>query len=561
MSLFVFLLLVIFRRKPHIVQVDPVFPQSESVLDGLAKWAVRLNLASFAIDLAPELYRYSENPRRFYFQDVFKKYEPWQDDYFNFNLAEQQSPTYGYAFKALTCTYVYEKVLEIFLLDSLVRRQSDKKLVFIGLSPDTVDFYQTFFNVKVGLPISRLWVVTRLFNLCLSFFVMLATVMRMGFRVRIFMTPVPVDLAFDWLKDIREFNLLSEIADCGRILLIDRFPGIPRNILPPGLDIIHCGLNDGYFRPWQALSASVLAVRDIFSLFGAFGHLAPKQFYRVAVLPDKKLRIRSLFTRFPPRNCLGRDEYNVEHILRTQELRRIDVSSLGLTNSFVTTWASLAPNVRYVSYDKYYVFSAEFLKDQAHTWRKDMEVTSIGSYAISREGLTTKVERQRDEILISMRVGFSSDEMIGMVRMVAEAFPKITVLLQLRKDTITDLEQREISRRCTEGLNNVKLTTEEIYELMARCRYQISDVSGIIAEAIQIGNTVFFADVLEMEHSIYRLFPRLSVKTAEELVERLSALENKTEVYPHEEYLGLFNLSTGQTAFDIMRTDLGLPLR
>ena len=138
MSLFVFLLLVIIRRKPHILQVDPVFPQSVSVLNGLAKWAVRLNLASFAIDLAPELYRYSENPRRFYFQDVFKKYEPWQDDYFNFNLVEQQSPTYGYAFKALTCTYVFEKVLEIFLLDSLVRRQSNNKLIFIKI-------YESFF--------------------------------------------------------------------------------------------------------------------------------------------------------------------------------------------------------------------------------------------------------------------------------------------------------------------------------------------------------------------------------------------------------------------------------
>jgi len=561
MSLPLFLLLVVFGRKPHIIQIDSVLPQSETILNGLANWAVRLKLASFAIDLAPELLRYRENPRRFYFQDVFKKYEPWQDGYFNFHLVEKQSPEYGYAFKALTCTYVFEKVLEIFLLDSLVRRKTDNKLVFIGLSPDTVVFYQTFFCAEENIPISRLWAVTRVLNFCLSLFVMFATLVRICSRVRVRMKPVPVDLAFDWLKDIREYNLFSEIADCGRILLIDRFPGIPLNVLPPGLNVIHCTPNSGYFQPWKALSACIMAVGDIFSLFGEFGHLVPKHFYRVAVLPDKKLRIRALFARFPPQNCLGRDEYNVEHILRTQELKRIGVRSLGLTNSFVTTWTSLAPNVRYVAYDKYYVFSIEFLKEQASTWRKDMDVTSIGSYAISREGLTTKVGRQCDEILISMRVGFSSSEMISMVRMVAEAFPKITVLLQLRKDTITDVEQKEISRRCAEGLKNVKMATEEIYELMARCRYQISDVSGIIAEAIQFGNKVFFADVLEMEHSIYRLFPRLSVKTGEELVQRLSALENKTEVYPHEEYLGLLNLSAGKTAFDIMRTDLGLPPR
>jgi len=62
-----------------------------------------------------------------------------------------------------------------------------------------------------------------------------------------------------------------------------------------------------------------------------------------------------------------------------------------------------------------------------------------------------------------------------------------------------------------------------------------------------------------MEHSIYRLFPGLSVRTAEELVERLNALEEKTAVYPHEEFLRLLNLSPGKTAFDIMRADLGLP--
>ena len=62
-----------------------------------------------------------------------------------------------------------------------------------------------------------------------------------------------------------------------------------------------------------------------------------------------------------------------------------------------------------------------------------------------------------------------------------------------------------------------------------------------------------------MESSVYRLFPSLSINTAEELVGRLPALETKTIIYPRENYLLILDLQHGKAAFDIIRSDLGLP--
>jgi len=62
-----------------------------------------------------------------------------------------------------------------------------------------------------------------------------------------------------------------------------------------------------------------------------------------------------------------------------------------------------------------------------------------------------------------------------------------------------------------------------------------------------------------MESSVYRLFPGLSVNTEEELVDRLLTLDAKTIIYTREDYLRILDLQHGKTAFDIIRSDLGLP--
>ena len=85
----------------------------------MADGAIAAGRAKYAIDLAPELRRYWEFDRRFYFQEVFKKYEPWQNRYYGFERPEiVNDPIYGYGFKQITCSYTFWKVNEIFLLDA-----------------------------------------------------------------------------------------------------------------------------------------------------------------------------------------------------------------------------------------------------------------------------------------------------------------------------------------------------------------------------------------------------------------------------------------------------------
>ncbi len=564
LSLLRFCIFMLIGRCPYILVVESIFPQSEYFLNKVVDWGVKHRFAERAVNLTPDLKPYLENNRRFYFKDVPKNYEAWQREYFNFASVEKENQNYGYVFKLVTNTYIFEKVIQIYMIKSILSLEEKKDQIKIyGVWPDTIEFFVAYFSQQWAGGKQYWKAYLRLINVLLCGFALVFSIIRLCLRTRFKVTKVQSNLAVDLLDDPRERHFLPELfknisrdRNFGPILCVQRVPSAKSSGIVDYGNCIFTDLGGGAFSLWQSPGVLSFLVRDIIGLYLKFGSLSPRHFYHIAVLPDKKMRIRALLNKFPVTIFLGRDEYNPDHILRGQELGRIGSHSFGLSNTFVNTWTSVAPNVRYVSYDKYFVYSHRHLSKQETYWDSNMKIFSTGCYGIPKSQLESLSTKTGDDILVSVRIAFSAPEIIRMVRQLSKAFPKKTILLRFVEDFIESRALEELEDACMQGLSNITVSREETYSLFPRCRYFVSDVSTIIAEAIQAKKMVFFADVLEMSFSVYRLFPGLSVRSAEELVDRVSQLETGKAFYPHNEYINMLGLSQNKTAVDIIGEEI-----
>ena len=96
-----------------------------------------------------------------------------------------------------------------------------------------------------------------------------------------------------------------------------------------------------------------LLLRDQTRIFCRFGGHSPSLYRRLVTLVHWRIVFRALFNRFELKNFLARDDYNGEHVIRTGELRRIGVRSLGIGHGLPTT-NRISPVFRYLDFDLYY---------------------------------------------------------------------------------------------------------------------------------------------------------------------------------------------------------------
>jgi hypothetical protein len=552
-----FLVFTLFRRDVKILRVAPIVPRASKFLQRMADRAIAAGRATYAVDLVPELSVYWEYDRHFYFQEVFKKYEPWQNRYYGFEQPEiANDPIYGYGFKQMTCSYTHWKVIEIYLLDALSRKLNSKGYRVHGVLADTLALGRDRFGENFAAAVSQVSYPRAMVNCLLALAALFFTLGWLVQRLRPFVKIEKVDLGFDRLDDAREFELLKEIAPAGRFLLVDRLASsnLP---LPEGLKYVSCSRTEGLFPPLAWGRAIVEAVFDITRLTLRHWRTPPGLLYGMLTLPYKRLMVRGLMIRYRPEVFIGRDEYNVDHIMRRAELRPLGVKSIGVSNGLYSAWTQVAPNIRYVSFDTYYSYSAPLFGQYLETWATDMQILTMGGYSISREQQLSQRAHHGEAILFTIRIALDRPEMTHMVRAVAKAFPRRKVLLQVR-GTIKAADADRFTKACGDGLDNIEHTTDDVYTLLPKAKFHISDISTFVAEAIRSGATTLVADILDQEFSCYRLFPGLTIKTADDMVTELKALECGEKTYPHQKYFELFGYKHGEIGFDLLREEIGI---
>ena len=557
LSVLRFMWLVAAGRRPYLVRIEPVFPQTARLLNAIAECAVGSGRAHWIVDLCPKLEPEWDYPPRALLHAIFAETEGWQNTHYGFEAADRHVPDYALAYKQLTCCHTWFRHVEILMLKSVLEEASPGSVTVIGLPDDAREMVEAYAGggltvpARAGRAPSRLInFATYLLNLIYGAAFALARLKPLGVR------PVSVFLAADYIYDPRDMALYRELSGDDPNLLVYRVTPPDLKKFPELVDHLSCRPNAGAFS-WSGLARAIIIVfADGLKLFRRFGHLSPDLFYKIAALPTRRIELRGLFAKYPPRYFLGRDPYNVEHILRRQELARIGAESLGLIAA-TPAYTILFPHIRYVSFDRLYVpeyrLFAEFYSD---TWPRDMAITGTASHSIDARRLDERDAPRPNDIAVFTAIFVSEPGMVTLVRGLAEAFPDRRILLQVKWNFIGRDSGKRFIAACTDGLENVILTRDSVYDILRDVRYAFSDPSSLIYEAIQLGTYAFAVDVSTSQRTnIFRRVPGLAVRNADEAVNRIRDIESGARQYPTEACAEIVDFSARPTV-EVIKADL-----
>jgi hypothetical protein len=540
-----------------LLAVEPMFPPLRRFLNFVVGLLLRSGRAKWAIDLCPELQHIREYPDRSILYDIYGRTEDWQDEYFEFRQAELKEPLYAFAYKHITTNYTPKYHVAILVLQSFLDRETADHVSVIGLNADIAALINAYFGECVFERASGMGTTTKAFNLFVMLGFMAYSIIWIMARIRPLGVPFrSFQFAADYFMTSRDLPLYRDLADIGPILLVERYRGLPTP--EADLRVNLCKWSDGRFTLAGGLSALGMVVRDTFCLYRSFGWSPPGHFYYVAPLPFRRAVLRAFFTRFRPKYFWGRDPYNVEHILRRQELNSIGGVSLGINVGYVT-WTIALYMYRYVSFDRFYVFGREpYEKYYQHTWANDMTLVPTGTYGAARDHFARRFDPRPHDIVIFAAAFIGAREFTDFVRGLAEAFPERNILLEVKGVLIKTQGARDFITDCTKDLPNVRMTTESVYELFFKARYSFCDPSSVITEAMQLGTISFAFDIPRLQKtSIFREYPEMVVATADDAAWRIRGIESGCWHYPLEKWREYVDLS-GRFFTDQVRIDIGL---
>lgn len=544
-------------RASHLLAVEPVLPPLRGWLDRFAAWAGRRGYLRPVVELCPDMKPLADYPTRVLLYDVFGTIEPWHDRYYRFAEADRDVPALAMAYKHVTCGHVRWKHHGLLMIEAALRARPDARVV--GLPQDTKDMLEAYWGRRFdAVKASR--VPRGAINALLSLALTLYAVIWCLWRVRMRIERESYFFAADYMGDDREFELYREVEDGGPVLLVLRNRSYR---VSPDMRVKYrvVAPEDGRLSLSAAASLLPALLREAASIWRRFRRVEPSHFYLLAALPYRRAVLRAFFERFQPRFFWGRDDYNVEHLIRREEIHRIGGQSHGINHGY-PAYSAIFPMWRYIGFDRYHVFGrALYDRYMRKTWAKDMEIVPVGTFGASRAQYKRRaIERPRD-IVVFTAAFIWQPEMVAFVRELAQHFPDRAILLQV-KGTFVDTETgRRFVAACTEGLANVRPVRAPMFELFERARYSFSDPSTVVVEALQFGLYSFFADVAPMQKtSLLREFKGLAVKSAAEAARRIAGIEDGTQPYRRARYAELIDLS-GRTWFDGVREGLGLAAR
>ena len=550
---------VLLGRPAAVLAIDPLMPPMARLLRLVVLPLITNGRLSWAIDHCPGLDQVRDHPTRNLLYNVFGETEAWQNAYFRFSDADASLGNYAMAYKHVTCNYAETRHVPLLVLRELLARQAEQPVRIIGLPVDSVSMLRHFLARELGSAVSPMALPYALLNAPVWIGALLFSLGWVLSRFR----PGGVSteacfLAADYIDDHSDIRLYEEVMDGGPLLLVVRKTWRDVGTIPALAGARFCRAGDGAFSSRGVLDALAFVVRDNVRLL-RFGLTAPPAlFYRVTLLPYRRAVLRAFFNRFRPRYFWSRDPYNVEHILRRQELRLIGGKSLGINVGY-PSYCILFSQFRYLSFDYYFVYGRDlYERYYFDTWDPEMEVIPVGAFRATREQFARRLVRRSRDIAVFCAVYVGEPQMIQLVRGLALEFPDRRIRLQVKNNFAVRDVGSDFVEACTRDLNNVVFSRASVYDLFGEVAYAVSDPSSVIVEAIQFGVVSFAFDVPELQKSsYYRLFPELIVANAEDVAERIRRIENNAWSYPVESYAEVVDIS-GRYHADTIRKTLGL---
>ncbi|EME70556.1 hypothetical protein H261_07998 [Paramagnetospirillum caucaseum] len=553
----------ILRGRPlALIEIQPMWERSRPWLERVAaRWLAEGKMVR-AGESSPALVRILENINYHDMTDLFLTVEPWVEAYFRFSEAETANPAYHLPYKHTCWGEIYDSGRLAHMVE-LINREAGGGAEFIGISPTATRMAEIYGKRPIhgGTP----WTLLRLpANLLMALVVMAFTLLWVARRV---VGQLPEGRSFllgsTFAKDIRLVHNLGDIVDSREQCCIMFHDEAIRAVANRDYDLAgfsQCLFGDGRFLPGQAMQALGGALADLAGLIAAFWRLPPLTFLKLARLAWYRVAYRALFRRHRFANFWGRDEINSDHMIRSQELRRIGGTSMGMAHGIPSSQI-LSPLRRIQDYNVYFCFGMHLYQKYYHArWPAHIRAVPLGAFGMSHaQMMQIRRERSRD-IMVFVSSTLNDEAIVDVTVDLARLMPERTVFFKCKRGA-PSVFQRFIDGDPPAPPNLVVSDTgiDVTYEFLRTGGYAVATHSTLGAEGIYYGTPTFVQDNNSPDMPFYyREFDRLCFTTAEELVERIRAIEEGRDTYPWHNFDGLIRLDN-RFPMAVVREVMGLP--
>jgi len=562
-SLIPFVIQSLVGRPPLVIEISPYLPPLKGMMEAVAGFIDKHFSARRHRSGQTLLESLRKSPHKWKTTDIFLRCEKACNKAYAFDELDAESFRLAYPYKNVSVNYSQRHLRIVDWLQRLAAAFPAEHFLYQTNCPRQFEIFTSLSQVpdNISFEFKARWFLP--FNVLMAFAVCFIGYLRI-FRWAAFRPPAAksVFLGFDAITDPRLLTTLSELSEAPDATL-----GVFRNKLHwnHGKDWFGpypvCPLLDGVLSIGQSVSQLKKITAECFRLARRFGRQDPRHTFLVLKFPLVELTYFALMEKYHFQNFFGRDDYNVEHIFRTWEIRKRGGRSLGI-NHGTPYYPIIDPVWRYLDFDLYFVFGSDLYEKYYQAgWPPSMRIVNIGSFGMTRERFFESQKTRPEKNDIGVFLKLFDDDMepewaIDIARALAEAFPDKTVYLKPKYSGATDINRDLLDRFLGSAPSNIVVATNDAYEVLSRVRYCVSSPSTIVFEAINLGVVSLCYDIYpETTPLHFRDYPDLCYQDPEAIIARIQSVENGSWDYPRESFSGLIDIS-GSYSYDRIKASM-----
>jgi len=554
--------LVAKRQRVCVLKVESAFGVIHVALGAVVRRLQRAGRLDDGGTLVAEYRRRISVPVAANIFGAFPAARRWLESYYRFDdMPFHRLNGYGGAYRNTTGNHIRGMMLEAYLLTYLSNTTFEEPVRVIGLGSDSLTFHRECRGGPSAFAAASRMECRWPINIFLLMAVFSYTIVKAIGITRLNVPPPrPFFLAFDYVNDQRLLEIIDRLTNGKEEILLVLRNDKSEQGLPESLPDHHAVKRDqGVLSLGDLFSVIARILADSPALVRRSVGLEPQHARDVLRLMHQRVVFRALFRRCQPRHFFCRDEYNSEHIIRSQELRRVGGASLGFAHG-ITTPERLHPIISYVDFDTFHICGEhQYSACYSQTWPSYMKVRAVGSMGMTQEYQARINDPRPPNILYFHSVSTDEREMIEAILTVARAFPDRKVFIKFKE------RHRQLGFYASEDMltpealpENVSIRDDYAYDLFFEARYAVGpNNSTITAEAIQFGLATFVLDLLPEEaNSYWNDFPEIKVTGARQIIDRIAALDSGDDSYPTAALDSVISLS-GKDIGGLLKDALG----
>ena len=545
-----FVVLSVVKRAPLVIEISPYFHPLKGYLETIVGIFERKFVSVPSQPIREKLSSLRKSPHMWKTTDVFQRCEKAFNNAYKFEELDKENFRLAYPYKNVSVNYC-QRHLRIFdWLHRLSAAFPFERFLYQTSCPHQIEVFKSEIkdSGNICFEFKPHWFLP--LNMLVAFAICFIGYLRI-LRWASVRTPTvkSVYLGFDAITDRRLLTTLSELTREP-----DNALGIFRNRLHwrDGKDWFEpypvCPLFDGALSLRKSFTEIKKLTAGCFRLLHRFGDQDPRHAILILKFPLIELTYFALMEKYHFQNFFGRDDYNVEHIFRTWELRKRGGQSLGI-NHGTPYYPIVDPVWRYLDFDIYFVFGSDLYENYYKAkWTRRMRIINVGCFGVTREQFEAqKSHPENSDIGVFLKLfddGMEPEWVIDIVRTLAEAFPNKTVYLKPKYSGMKDIHRDHLTRFLNNAPDNIVIATNDAYQTLSQVRYCVSTPSTVVFEAINLNVISICYDIYPKTTPLhFREYPELCYRDAEDIIARIQNLEAGSWAYPRETFGGLIDIS------------------